>query len=139
MPVVPPVYSTTVPPGGSRPDAAARSISVRASRSFMLPVGFADSSLATIRPAPFGTTRRSSTSGVFPIAPRIVGTSGIATSVGLILRRAQDEAGRGIESLVDRQPERASAGEAQLLLVLQRVVARRLDVAEQPLERLVAV
>ena len=39
MPVVPAVYSTTVPPGGSRPAAAARSTMARAIRSFMLPVG----------------------------------------------------------------------------------------------------
>ena len=57
MPVVPAVYSTTVPPGESRPSAAARSTSARARRSFMLPVGFADSSLATTRADPAGTTR----------------------------------------------------------------------------------
>ena len=71
MPVVPAVYSTTVPPGGRRPLAAARSTIVRARRSFMLPVGLAYSSLATTRALPAGTTRRSSTSGVFPIALRI--------------------------------------------------------------------
>src|SRR5262249_12804316 len=68
MPVVPAVYSTTVPPGGSRPVAAARSTIARANRSFMLPVGLADSSLAITRAAPRGTIRRSSTIGVRPIA-----------------------------------------------------------------------
>src|SRR2546427_4542878 len=61
MPVVPAVYSTTVPPGGSLPSAAARSTMARATRSFMLPVGLADSSLATTRAEAGGTTRRSST------------------------------------------------------------------------------
>ena len=70
MPVVPDVYSTTVPPGASRPSAAARSTIARAIRSFMLPVGLADSSFATTRAAPAGTTRWSSISGVLPIASR---------------------------------------------------------------------
>src|SRR5262245_14397558 len=38
----------------------------------MLPVGFADSSLATTRAAPAGTTWRSSINGVWPIASRMV-------------------------------------------------------------------
>src|SRR6266568_1812499 len=70
MPVVPAVYSTTVPPGGSLPSAAARSTMARATRSFMLPVGLADSSFAMMRAEPAGTTRRSSTSGVLPMASR---------------------------------------------------------------------
>src|SRR5215510_14676501 len=68
IPVVPAVYSTTVPPAGSRPAAAARSTIARAIRSFMLPVGLADSSFAITRAAPRGTMRRSSTTGVRPIA-----------------------------------------------------------------------
>jgi hypothetical protein len=40
-------------------------------RSFMLPVGLADSSLAITRPNPAGTTLRSSTKGVLSIASRI--------------------------------------------------------------------
>ncbi len=40
VPVLPPVYSTRVPDGGSRPDDAARSTTDSAIRSFMLPVGF---------------------------------------------------------------------------------------------------
>src|SRR5688572_20663414 len=70
IPVVPAVYSTTVPPGGSRPSAAARSTIARAMRSFMLPVGFVDSSLANMRAEPGGTIRASWTSGVLPIASR---------------------------------------------------------------------
>src|SRR2546426_6693289 len=68
IPVVPAVYSTTVPPGGSLPSVAARSTMARATRSFMLPVGLADSSFAMMRADPAGTTRRSSTSGVLPMA-----------------------------------------------------------------------
>src|ERR1043165_6936948 len=67
MPVVPAVYSTTVPPGRRRPSASAASIAARAMRSFMLPVGFAASSLISSRAAPGGTMRRSSTSGVLPM------------------------------------------------------------------------
>ena len=71
MPVVPAVYSTTVPRGESRPSAAAHSIIALAMRSFILPVGFADSNLTTTRAEPAGTTLRSSTNGVLPIASRI--------------------------------------------------------------------
>jgi hypothetical protein len=39
-PVLPPVYSTTAPFGGSRPSASAASIMASAIRSFILPVGF---------------------------------------------------------------------------------------------------
>src|SRR5207244_11846260 len=70
IPVVPAVYSTTVPPGGSLPSVAARSTMARATRSFMLPVGLADSSFAMMRADPAGTTRRSSTHGVLPMASR---------------------------------------------------------------------
>src|SRR5436309_15276441 len=42
----------------------------RATRSFMLPVGLADSSFAMMRADPAGTTRRSSTRGVLPMASR---------------------------------------------------------------------
>src|SRR5216117_791072 len=70
IPVVPAVYSTTVPPGGSLPSAAARSTMARATRSFMLPVGLADSSFAMMRADPAGTTRRGSTRGVLPMASR---------------------------------------------------------------------
>jgi len=48
----------------------ARSTMARATRSFMLPVGLADSSFAMMRADPAGTTRRSSTSGVLPMASR---------------------------------------------------------------------
>src|SRR2546426_7605384 len=42
---------------GSLPSAAARSTMARATRSFMLPVGLADSSFAMMRADPAGTTR----------------------------------------------------------------------------------
>ena len=48
-PVLPPVYSTTEPPGGNRPSAWAASIIASAIRSFMLPVGFSLSILRRIR------------------------------------------------------------------------------------------
>ena len=70
-PVVPAVYSTTVPPGDSRPSAAACPTIAWATRSFMLPVGLADSSFATMRAEPGGTMPRSSTSGVLPMASRM--------------------------------------------------------------------
>src|SRR2546422_7392766 len=41
-----------------------------ATRSFILPVGLADSSFAMTRAEPDGTRRRSSTRGVLPIASR---------------------------------------------------------------------
>ena len=44
VPVLPPVYSTTVSPGFSRPSASAREISACATRSLTLPVGFSHSS-----------------------------------------------------------------------------------------------
>src|ERR1051325_1084574 len=67
MPVVPAVYSTTVPPGGRRPSASAAVIAASAIRSFILPVGFADSSFASTRAEPAGTILRSSMSGVLPM------------------------------------------------------------------------
>jgi hypothetical protein len=67
VPVLPPVYSTTVSPGFRRPSASARPMAVIAMRSFMLPVGFWYSSFTTIFAQPGGTTRPSSTSAVLPI------------------------------------------------------------------------
>lgn len=67
-PVEPPVYSTTVSPGRSRPSSSALAIIARAIRSFMLPVGFCPSTLTKISAHPAGTTLFSRTNGVFPIA-----------------------------------------------------------------------
>ena len=67
-PVLPPVYSTTAWPGGSLPSSSARPIIACAIRSFMLPVGFWPSVFTRILAQPGGTTRRSSTSEVLPIA-----------------------------------------------------------------------
>lgn len=64
--MLPPVYSTTVPPGCNRPAATAPATTARAMRSFMLPVGLWLSSLTGTRAQPRGTTRRSSTTGVLP-------------------------------------------------------------------------
>ena len=73
MPVLPPVYSTTVPPGFNSPARLAPSMAARANLSFIDPVGFVPSTLATIRAWPSGTTRWSSTSGVFPMVSRTDG------------------------------------------------------------------
>ncbi len=70
IPVVPAVYSTTVPSGGRRPSARAASTAATAMRSFMLPVGLADSSLARMRACPRGTTLSSVIIGVPPTAAR---------------------------------------------------------------------
>src|SRR5512140_2187854 len=82
MPVVPAVYSTTVPSGASRPSASARSIAASAMRSFMLPVGLAHSSFMKTAAAPSGTTRLSCTSGVLPMpASTPLSFLGMRTSV----------------------------------------------------------
>src|SRR5688572_21225333 len=85
MPVVPDVYSTTVPPGRSRPSASAYFTAASAMRSFMLPVGFAHSSLTSTRAAPRGTTLRSSTSGVLPMPP-----STLAATVAMLVLPSPD-------------------------------------------------
>src|SRR5882762_7719927 len=66
-PVLPPVYSTTEPPGRRRPFASAASTMASAMRSFMLPVGFSYSSLRRILALPSGTTCWSGTSLVRPM------------------------------------------------------------------------
>ncbi len=73
IPVVPAVYSTTVPPGGSLPSAAAARMTSAAILSFIDPVGLADSSLTQIRAPDPGAIRFSHTSGVPPIAPSTPG------------------------------------------------------------------
>ena len=71
VPVLPPVYSTTVSPGFSRPSSSAREITACAIRSFMLPVGFSHSSFTRISAQSGGTTLRSRTIDVFPMAWRM--------------------------------------------------------------------
>src|SRR4030095_4310762 len=96
MPVVPAVYSTTVPSAARRPLASARSMAVFAMRSFMLPVGFAHSSLATTRAEPAGTIFFNSTSGVLPMPPRTLcmeDDGGFSTKV-------DDQAGDDLPSAV---------------------------------------
>jgi hypothetical protein len=68
MPVFPEVGSRIVWPGRIAPSSSAFSISARATRSLIDPVGLCDSSLAQIRTPGFGESRLSSTSGVLPIA-----------------------------------------------------------------------
>ena len=68
MPVLPEVGSRIVWPGRIRPFSSASSISARATRSLTEPVGLNDSILAQMRTPGFGLRRRSSTSGVLPMA-----------------------------------------------------------------------
>src|SRR5581483_9815301 len=72
VPVLPDVGSTIVPPGLRRPSRSAASISASATRSLIEPPGLSASTFARScgrRPAP---SRLSLTSGVRPIASRIV-------------------------------------------------------------------
>jgi hypothetical protein len=69
-PDLPPVYSTTVPPGFHRPSASARAIASRVIRSWKLPVGFSHSSFAGPSAQPGGATLPSRTREAFPIACR---------------------------------------------------------------------
>ena len=71
VPVLPPVYSTTVSPGFSRPSSSALEITASAIRSFTLPLGFSHSSFTRISAQSGGTTFRSRTIDVFPIARRM--------------------------------------------------------------------
>ncbi len=68
IPVLPEVGSRIVWPGRMSPRSSASSMSERATRSLMEPVGLADSSFAQIRTDGLGDRRLSSTSGVLPIA-----------------------------------------------------------------------
>src|SRR3989304_7785553 len=72
VPVLPPVYSTIVSPGFNRPSSSARETIACAERSFILPVGFSHSSLAKTLPQSGGTTLRSCTNDVLPIACRML-------------------------------------------------------------------
>jgi hypothetical protein len=91
-PVLPPVYSTTVVPGSSRPSRSAPSIIASAMRSFIDPVGLRYSSFTQIS-APSGGIRCNRTSGVLPIASTIpVGATGRAYSRALSRRILAHEA-----------------------------------------------
>ena len=68
MPVLPDVGSRIVWPGRIRPFSSASSIMLRATRSLTEPVGLNDSILAQMRTPGLGVRRRSSISGVLPIA-----------------------------------------------------------------------
>jgi len=68
IPVLPEVGSRMVCPGRIAPRSSASSISARATRSLMDPVGLWDSSFAQMRTPGLGERRLSSTSGVLPIA-----------------------------------------------------------------------
>ena len=67
MPVFPLVGSTRVEPARSAPRRSASSIIDRAMRSFTLPPGFWDSTLARIVALPARAIRARRTSGVFPM------------------------------------------------------------------------
>jgi hypothetical protein len=66
-PVLPPVYSTTVWPGCSRPSASAASIIASAIRSLYEPVGLAASIFTQTSAQPSSVMRASWTTGVPPI------------------------------------------------------------------------
>jgi hypothetical protein len=68
MPVLPDVGSRIVCPGRMSPLSSASSIIDRATRSLTDPVGLNDSIFAQIRTPGLGDSRRSSTSGVLPMA-----------------------------------------------------------------------
>ncbi len=68
IPVLPEVGSRIVWPGRISPFSSASSISDRATRSLTEPVGLNDSILAQMRTPGLGDRRRSSTSGVLPMA-----------------------------------------------------------------------
>src|SRR3954447_16057991 len=85
VPVLPEVGSTMVPPGLSRPSRSAASMSATATRSLIEPPGLSASTFATscgLTPAPKRARR---TSGVPPIASRIV--SLMSVWVGLVTAR----------------------------------------------------
>src|SRR5262245_39090697 len=70
-PVLPPVYSTTEPPGLRRPSDSAASIMASAIRSFMLPVGFSFSSFTRMRALFLGRTLRRGSKRVLPMHCRM--------------------------------------------------------------------
>src|SRR5437763_136366 len=70
-PVLPPVYSTTEPPGLRRPSASAASIMASAMRSFMLPVGFSFSNFNRMRTPILGVIFRKGSKEVLPMQHRM--------------------------------------------------------------------
>ena len=70
--MLPPVYSTTEPPGLRRPSASAASIMASAIRSFMLPVGFSFSSFSRMRAPLAGRIWRRAIRDVLPMRSRMV-------------------------------------------------------------------
>ena len=70
--MLPDVGSRMIESGPSRPDASRSSTSYFATRSLTDPVGFVISSLAKSRTFGFGDIRGISTSGVWPIASRML-------------------------------------------------------------------
>src|SRR5215471_8081134 len=70
-PVLPPVYSTTVSPGRSRPSSSAFEMTACAIRSLRLPVGFSHSSLTRMSAQRGGTILRRRTIDVLPMASRM--------------------------------------------------------------------
>ncbi len=88
IPVFPLVGSTSVEPGWSVPRRSASSIMDRAIRSFTLPPGFWDSTLARMVALLAGAIRPSRTSGVLPIRSRTLsatrGRPAIGSPPGLI-------------------------------------------------------
>jgi hypothetical protein len=93
-PVLPPVYSTTAPPGLRRPSASAASIMASATRSFMLPVGFSLSSFSRMR-APFaGTIFRNRSKEVLPMQCRMSRGRSVGVDVSISSLLATEECAR---------------------------------------------
>ena len=72
MPVLPDVHSTIVPPGLSFPSRSAASTMASPMRSFTLPPGLKNSTLARTGAGQPRAVARSRTRGVLPTVPRIV-------------------------------------------------------------------
>src|SRR5262245_27751252 len=100
MPVLPLVGSMIVPPGRSRPSRSACSTMAWQMRSFTLPPGFSDSSLAqTSAPRPSSCGRRDSrTTGVEPIRSRALRATWQGSGMNCVVRRAHGEHIRRVQA-----------------------------------------
>lgn len=108
-PVLPPVYSTTVPPVRNRPFPSARSITARVNRFFMPPVGFFHSSFTQISPHSSDTIFRRGTSHALPMNS--------STIIPILLRRSSPPRRDGPLKTPRQTNARAPQGRDQLSLV----------------------
>src|SRR3954452_3420778 len=121
MPVLPDVGSRVVCPGPIAPRSSASSISARATRSLTEPVGLNDSIFAHRRTPGLGLRRRSSTSGVLPIAWTM---SVYRPPHGRFCRGGTDTSRRIVPGLTVRST-RALKGRAGPELALDDLLERR--------------